>query len=164
MKWCCITSPAVLVLLWDYLMYVNCFFLGRSVGDLTVGIVAEGWYEYGFSILITLGYLFFPLSAGLLADVWIGRYKAIHIGAILCFLSWIIVAMSSITESYCKSLRILWIAYGIAFLLQSAGVSSFVGNIIQYNIDQIVGASAYQLTTVIYWHAAREAVVIIIFT
>ena len=40
----------------------------------------------------------------------------------------------------------------MAYLIELVGYTSFKANIIQYNIDQLVGASADELSTVIYWH------------
>uniref|UniRef100_A0A1X7SHK5 Uncharacterized protein n=1 Tax=Amphimedon queenslandica TaxID=400682 RepID=A0A1X7SHK5_AMPQE len=44
---------------------------------------------------------------------------------------------------------ILYSVYGFAYFLQFSGFSSFTANIIQYNIDQLVGASANELTSFI---------------
>ena len=43
------------------------------------------------------------------------------------------------------------------------GYSSFTANIIQYNIDQLVGASADELTSVIYSHILSEPLVLFLF-
>ena len=48
-------SPAVL----GYLMYINCFLVGLLEILLLVLCLKVNWYEYGFVILICLGYLFF---------------------------------------------------------------------------------------------------------
>uniref|UniRef100_A0A1X7U062 Uncharacterized protein n=1 Tax=Amphimedon queenslandica TaxID=400682 RepID=A0A1X7U062_AMPQE len=110
----CITPSAVLVLVWNYLMYAQYILLSRFTGEFITEVAPATWYKYGLGIIYFLGYFFFPLF-GLLADVWIGRYKAILIGIVF-----------------------------------------FAANIIQYNIDQLVGASADELNCVIYWHILSE--------
>ena len=141
-----ITSfSAVLVLFWDHLLYFQ------------FGI---DWYslKYNNHIIFALSsvYLFFPFF-GLLADVWIGRYKAILIGTVLCFMSWIMSGIGLILQTCDGPYEVLqWLAYGIAYLTQCAGLALFTANIIQYIIDQLVGASADELNTVIYWHCAAS--------
>ena len=90
-----VTPSAVLVLLWNYLMYLYYFLLSRFTGGFVNEVVPATWYRYGLVIMVCLGYVFFPLF-GLLADVWIGRYKAILIGIVLCFISWIIMGIGYI--------------------------------------------------------------------
>uniref|UniRef100_A0A1X7V6G7 Major facilitator superfamily (MFS) profile domain-containing protein n=1 Tax=Amphimedon queenslandica TaxID=400682 RepID=A0A1X7V6G7_AMPQE len=73
------------------------------------------------------------------------------IGVILCFISWIILGITIILNNYNRLLKALWI---VLALLQYTGFVSFLANIIQYNIDQLIGASANELSTVIYWNIA----------
>ena len=141
-----ITSfSAALVLLWDYLSN-----FGFDLNKYFLTTVSHCKY------FIYIGYLLyfsFPIF-GLLADVWIGRHKAIVIGMILSFLSWIITGIGYIIQCYNDSKVILWLVYSIAYFIQFVGYAFFTANIIQYTIDQLVGASADELSTVIYWHCA----------
>ena len=76
-----------LVFLWDYLMYSQAITLYLVSGNYMYSEVAAApWNKYGVTIMVCIA-LFFPFF-GLLADVWIGRYKAILVGMVLCFLSW----------------------------------------------------------------------------
>ena len=102
-------------------------------------------------MLVTLGSFIFPFL-GLLADVYIGRYRAILIGVILSFVSWIIIGLTFILHSYYGFLGTLWIVPGL--ILHFIGFISFTANIIQYNIDQLIGASAKELSTMIYLNIA----------
>ena len=142
-----ITSfSAVLVLLWDHLFNFE-FKLNKYY--LTAISHCENCYLY-IDPLLCFSLPFF----GLLADVWIGRHKAIVIGMVLSFLSWIIAGIGYIIQCYNDSKVILWLVYSIAYFTQIVGYAFFTANIIQYTIDQIVGASADELSTVIYWHCA----------
>ena len=157
-----ITPSAVLVLLWNYLMYFYYFLLSRFTGRFIIEVAPATWYKYGLVIILCFGYFIFPLF-GLLADVWIGRYKAILIGIVLCFISWIIIGIGFIVESYFVSEVVLWIVFSFAYFINYCGFSSFNANIIQYNIDQLVGASADELSYVTYWHILSEPLVALIF-
>ena len=50
-----------------------------------------------FDVCYFLVYPSFPV-VGLLADVWIGRYKAITAGIIMCFLAWILAGIGYIVK------------------------------------------------------------------
>ena len=150
-----IAPSAVLVLVWNCLMNSCYILLSRISGVFTTEVAPANWYKYGLVIIYCLGYFFFPLF-GLLADVWIGRYKAILIGIVLCFISWVIIGIGYILESYFASEAVLWSTNGFAYFFMFSGFSSFTANIIQYNIDQLVGASANELNSVIYWHILSE--------
>ena len=147
-----ITPSAVLVLVWNYLMNSYYVIGSRFTGKFTTKVAPATWHKYGIVIIYCSGYFFFPLF-GLLADVWIGRYKAILIGIVLCFLAWIVMGIGFIVDIYfTRSEAVLWIFFSFTYILYFFGFSSFTANIIQYNIDQLVGASADELNSVIYWH------------
>ena len=154
-----ITPSAVLVLVWNYLMYNHYILLSRFTNGFVDEVAPATWYKYGFVIIFFFGYFFFPLF-GLLADVWIGRYKAILIGIVLCFISWIIIGIGFIVDNYFTSKAVLWSSFSFGYIVHFCGYSSFTANIIQYNIDQLVGASADELSSVIYWHILSEPLVL----
>ena len=138
-----------MVLSWNYLVCTHCFTISQFIGASSSEIVPTAWYKFVFVILTCLCWLSF-LIFGLLADVWIGRYKAVLIGIVLCFISWILIGIGFIVDSYYGSKTILWSIYSFAYIFQFSGFSSFTANIIQYNIDQLVGASADELNSGIY--------------
>ena len=159
MKWqpfLCISPPAVLVLLWNYLLYTHNFLIKHFIAGYLIETFPSTWYKYGLLIVSCTGSFYFPLF-GLLADVWIGRYKAILIGIVLCFISWIIGGIVFIVDIYYFASETLrYCIYSLGFIFQFCGFCSFTANIIQYNIDQLVGASADELNSVIYWHILSE--------
>ena len=156
-----ISPSATLVLIWNCLIYTQYFFFCSFIGEFSIDAAPATWYNYGFVILICFGYLSFPLF-GLLADVWIGRYKAILIGIVLCFISWIIIGIGFMAYEYYSYTTILKIVYSIVYILEFPGYACFSANIIQYNIDQLVGASADELNSVIYWHTGIEKITLIL--
>ena len=140
---------AALVLLWSYLMYTHYFFGCRFADSFIAEMDPSTWQVYGFVIFSCLGYFSFPVL-GLLADIWIGRYKAILCGIVLCFMSMAIIGIGYIVTYYFVSKKVLWSFFVAAYLFQFGGFTSFTANIIQYNIDQLVGPSADELNTLIY--------------
>ena len=157
-----ITPSAVLVLVWNYLMYSYYILLSRFANGIFDEVAPATWYKYGFVIIFFFGYFFFPFL-GLLADVWIGRYKAILIGIVLCFISWIMMGIGFIVDNYFTFKAVLWSFFSFGYIVHFCGYSSFTANIIQYNIDQLVGASADELSSVIYWHILSEPLVLFLF-
>ena len=113
-------------------MYFYYFLLSRFTGWFVNEVVPATWYKYGLVIMVCFGYFFFPFL-GLLADVWIGRYKAILIGIVLCFISWIIIGIGLIAESYFTSKAVLWSrsVFSFAYIINYC---SFTSNTIQYII------------------------------
>ena len=67
-----ITPSAVLVLLWNLLVYFYFFLLSDFTGGFATEVAPASWYKYGLVIMACIGYFFFPIL-GLSADVWIGR-------------------------------------------------------------------------------------------
>ena len=120
-------SPAIIVLGWDYLMYSQDvlfrYFFSASLND-----TQSSWYQYGLDILLCIAFLSF-VFLGLLADIWIGRYKAIIIVAALCFLSWIAVGIGFLILNVDEDKKqLVLIAYGVSYFFGVSGYSSFGAN------------------------------------
>ena len=146
------SKSAILILILDALLYLQGCFI-RYFGTTYFNTSQIGWmYSFiVFDVCYCVFFLSFPL-VGLLTDVWIGRYKAITAGIIMCFLAWIIAGIEYIVKDLYEISSLFFILSGLSYLLQIVGFASFKANIVQYNIDQLVGASADELSTVIYWH------------
>ena len=145
------SSPSlILVLSWQYLLYSHNLLVNLSTNIYISHSHPATWYKYGLVILICIGYISFPLF-GLLADVWIGRYKAVLIGIVLSFLLWIIIGIGFIVDTLAYPQPLFWTIFTVAYVTHFAGYTSFKANILQYSLDQVVGASADQLNTIIYW-------------
>lgn len=152
-KRCCylyISFPALLVLFWDYVMYLH----NVLVRTFVLAYFSGGWL-YGLAGLMLLGFFSFPFI-GLFSDVCLGRYKAILIGMILCFISWILGCIVYMLHVYISSVKLLWFLYIVPVLFGAVGYGCFKVNIVQFNVDQLVGASANELNTIIYWHTCSS--------
>ena len=116
----------------------------------------------GFDILYCLFFVSFPLF-GLMADVWIGRHRSIITGIIFCFSSMIIAGIGYALNSFYPSKAILWLAYSMVYVLEAVGYCSFKANIIQYNIDQLIGASSSEISGLVYCHSAGIPIIFSLF-
>ena len=156
------SKSAILILILDALLYLQGCFI-RYFGSTYFNTSQIGWmYSFiVFDVCYCVFFLSFPL-VGLLTDVWIGRYKAITTGIIMCFLAWIFAGIGCIVTDVFDSHIIFYILYGLAYLLEIVGYASFKANIFQYNIDQLVGASADELSTVIYLHCFSIPLVFVV--
>ena len=97
--------------------------------------------------------LFFMFSLlGLIADVWTGRYKIIVTGIYLCFFAWILSGVGVIIITYWSNTPFFFVIYALGFLCITVGYTAIRANIVQFNVDQVVGASADELSAIIYWH------------
>ena len=106
-----------------------------------------------YKIVINIKYcLILLIFFGLLADIKTGIYKSIIIGTYISFIGWIIGGLAVIVNSFIM-LKPLYLSSLFSYLiLQSIRYCTVHFNIIQFNIDQSVGASANQLSAIVYWH------------
>ena len=105
-----------------------------------------------FDIGYCLIYFSYPLF-GLLADIKVCRYTSIITGVYLSSLSWIIAGLAVIIKTSSHYNVLFYITSGVAYLLQVIGYSCVRSNIVQFNIDQAIGASGDELSTIICWHS-----------
>ena len=137
----CVSSRSiVLIIVWDALMYLHLNLIRYFVTTSFYHNHVKG-YNIAVDLAICLLYMSFPLF-GLLADIKTGRYNIIITGVYLFFLSWIFCDLSFICKMYGNIDVPYWMFLGLAYILQVIGYCSFRSNIVQFNIDQLVGASA----------------------
>ena len=150
------SRSAILVLVWDALMYNFIVYLRYYEATIYSNAQQSQTPSSASNIVFNIGYcmLFFLfLLFGLIADVWTGRYKIIVIGIFLCFFAWILSGVDFIIAAYWPNNLSFSVIYAIAYLCAVVGYTGVRANIIQFNIDQLVGASADELSAIIYWHS-----------
>ena len=86
------------------------------------------------------------LVIGLVADICVGRYKII-VASILCLHSVHWMDYSMIISFYVTHKYV-----AVAYLLSSVGAAGILSIAVPFNIDQMIGATADELSTIIYWH------------
>ena len=157
----CISSLSViLIILWDALMYLHVNLLRHFASTSYYDSQVKN-YNYVGDVGYCLIFSSFPIF-GLLTDIKTGRYKMIIIGVYFSFASWVTCGIAVIINVYLNIDALYWSILGLAYLLQVIGYSSFRSNIVQFNIDQLIGASADKLSAVIYCHSITIPIVFVI--
>ena len=121
-------------------MYSQVIFIRYSIANTYASQNGNSYTSVAsivFDVCYCLFFLSFPL-VGLLADVWIGRYKAIKFGIIMCLFAWIFAGIGYIVKDVFDFHSIFFILYGMAYLIELVGYTSFKANIVQYNIVEEV--------------------------
>ena len=140
----------LIVILWDVSMYVHLSFIQSFAANLYDGN-SDG-HHIVFDIGFCLFFFLFPFF-GLLADIKVGRYTSIITGVYLTFLSWLTAGLCYNIKNFLHQNVLFLILSGVGYLLQIIGYSCLRSNIVQFNIDQAIGASGDKLSAIIYWHS-----------
>ena len=97
------SRAAVLVLLWDLGFQVNklfaVYFIAVASGIIISLHGRAGYFLYLFGNLFYIPLLFYPVG-GLIADVWIGRYRMIVISIYVCLVAWLLTVITYILHHY----------------------------------------------------------------
>ena len=160
----CISSRSVkFIIIWDILMFVHLSLLHSFAAMSYIHSQTQHQFRYDFvfDIASCLIYLSYPLF-GLFADVKTGRYNTIITGVYFSFLSWMIGGLAVIVKTFSDSTLFFLILLCVGYILQVIGYASFHSNIVQFSIDQSVGASADELSAIIYWHSTSVPVIFVI--
>ena len=123
---------------------------------------------------LAVAMMFYPLG-GLVADVYLGRYRAVIISLVVllvCLLTVVIdtgiyIAWEHVPES--EVLRISFIVLTTTgMLLVVIGQSGYASNIVQLSLDQLLEEPSQKLGVFVHWlqwaHMIGEAVVHILYT
>ena len=168
MKMCCCKRKAdsvssqsvILIILWDALMYLHINLIRHFAATSYYNSQVKS-YNYVGDVGYCLLFFLFPVF-GLLTDVKIGRYKMIITGVYFSFASWVTCGIVVIINIYLNIDALFWLVLGLGYFLQVIGYGSFRSNIVQFNIDQLIGASADKLSAVIYLHSVTIPIVFVI--
>ena len=104
-----------------------------------------------FLIGTSLPQLFYPL-AGWIADARIGRYRVTQISMWLVFIGHCVLFFPFLFLQLIDKAKYVYYIFPVAYLVINAGLAGFRTNIIQFGMDQMVGASGSQLSAFIHWY------------
>ena len=88
------------------------------------------------------------LDVGLVADICVGRYKIVVASTYCAFVGWITLCVSFYVTH--KFAHFTLVAVGC--LLSTVGAAGVQSIAIPFNIDQMIEATADELSNIIYWH------------
>ena len=136
------SKGTLLVLLWSTMMFVYQFFI----------ISYAAISPHVDNVSYALFYMMLPtcviLVFGLVADICVGRYKIIAASIYCAFIGWITLCVSFyVTHNYAHFALVL-----VGYSLGTVGAGGILSIAIPFNIDQMIGATADELSTIIYWH------------
>ena len=153
---CCLcTRPGILVLVWDALMYNYIVFLRYFAGTVYNNVQQSQTPDTTIAIIFDIAFCmayFMCFFLGLIADMWTGRYKIVVTGIFLSLFAWILAGFIYIIMEYWPNTIMFFVLLALELLCMIVGYMGFRANIVQFNVDQLVGASANALSSYIYWH------------
>lgn len=146
------TKGAILVLVWNYLAFSVFYYLGGFSGDSEL-LRSVPFFRGHASGLVGVATLFCPF-AGWLADVRLGRYKVICISLWTMWIG-ILLSVVGLLIRDVNDTASLVIGYGIfplLYIVIALGIAAFQANIIQFGVDQLLDASAVEITAFVNWY------------
>ena len=140
---------ALLVLLWSLMVQIcQLLLIDYVINSLVDGTTSSSEK----SVLNALFYLVLPtyLVIGLVADICVGRYRIIVAGLYCACVGWLTVAVSFCISQYWSAASFILLIVG--FSLSMVGAAGIQSVAVPFNIDQLIGVTADELSAVIYWH------------
>ena len=139
------SKGALLVLLWSTVMFIYLFLMHNYVFTEPLLGAVSSHINVSTQTLVTLPTY---LVIGLVADICVGRYKIIVASIYCTFIGWITLCVSFyVTHEY-----VHFTLVAVGYLLSTVGAVGILSIAIPFNIDQMIGATADELSTIIYWH------------
>ena len=120
----------------------------------TVTIAATVLELHFVIYLVSLLTLFSPI-AGWIADAWLGRYQVIKVGIWTCLVGNILAVSATLTSYTSVSMfshEVFEVLAYIGLSVSLFGDAAITANIIQFSLDQCLGASGDELSAVIHWN------------
>ena len=164
------SKGAVLVLVWNLLVFIAISgaysALIKRLFQLLPIPVSYAWTLTVTEMVRRICQIIpFPI-AGWLADTYFGRYKTIRCSLwIIWLVSLPLVVCSTVEYQFWnegqddnKNLKIVidYIVYPVAFVMMTIGLAGFHTNVFPFGTDQMLGASAQELTVFIHWYYWTE--------
>ena len=150
MKWLK-NKGAVLIALWSFLVIHVYFFLEEGMINEKKSEDPQKTPSSGI-ILICIA-LLFPIG-GWLADTRLGRYKTVRYSMWIMWLCAILATLGEIlgyvSVTYNDQIKV-WV-FRALFVVMAMGLGGFQSNIIQLGTDQLIDASANEISSFIFWY------------
>ena len=101
-----------------------------------------------------IGRLFYPVG-GFLADVFLGRYRVIHISLWLYWIAFALLAVSYVLRSLKDATQLYTYVFPIsAYILVILAAGGFESTLIPFGADQLEAAGSNELSSYFYWYYA----------
>ena len=150
------SSGAILVILLSVLIDSGYLSALNNVASKIFSVVNLTSNSLGYLIAvillgIALPQLFYPI-AGWTADARVGRYNVIEISLWLAFIGHCVLFFPFLFLQLIDRAEYVYYIYPVAYLIINAALAGFRTNIIQFGMDQMVGASGDEQSAFIHWY------------
>ena len=142
---------ALLIALWNMLVTPVYYFLrygltGKQKLEDPLSISVNGIILLGVTVLYPIG--------GWLADAHLGRYKVVHYSMWIMWIGVILITFGEVLANfsvvYTSNVR-LWLFHVVSVIIL-IGFGGFSSNIFQLGVDQLIDASADEISSYILWY------------
>ena len=106
---------------------------------------------FAFDFIVYAGSLLLPVT-GWVAETWIGRYRAIIVGMIMSMVTIPLLQVSFVLLQFNMTPIPAFVLAAIAMVLYGISSGSVYTNMLPFTLDQMIGASADQLSAVVQWY------------
>ena len=96
-------------------------------------------------------FVFLPVT-GWLAESWLGRYRAIVVGLILSLVTILTLQAAFVLLQFDWTPIPVFLLIVVGLVIEALGIGSFFTNMLPFALDQMIGASAEQLSAAVQWH------------
>ena len=119
---------------------------------IAVKIIFTQDLGYAFDFVLYAGFLLLPVT-GWVAESWIGRYQAIIAGMVMSTVTILMLQVSFVLLQFIDmSLTPAFVLAVIAMVLYTICIGSVYTNMLLFTLDQMIGASADELSAVVQWY------------
>ena len=173
-NWCprfSVSKAAVIILLWNTIVGATYGIVLNGALAASFAIVTKGGSFhaalYGFLGLymgISLIQVFLYPVAGLMADIWYGRYKVITVSTVKLWCGYFFLVVLLFLLAFAKHKKFdlsvqngkvyadfQFLTIGVVLILFTVGFTGFQANVVQFGLDQFLDAPSEKLSSFLHW-------------
>ena len=134
------------MLLMSGLLYAVHWFLYSAISFSLPDNLKLAFEYVSFALWVLL-----PVT-GWVAESWLGRYRAIVVGMVLSLVTILTVQVVFIMLQFDRTLIPAFVLIVVGLVIGTLGFGSFYTNMLPFALDQMIGASAEELSAAVQWY------------
>ena len=145
---CCrpFSRGTLLLLVWSALLNATQCFVSDSII-----LALPDDLQFQFLCALYAVYLLLPVT-GWVAESWMGRYRAIIVGFVISVIVWLMLVSVFIMLQFSWTPIPPIVLLCTTLPIAAVGVGVFYTNLLPFTLDQMIGASAEELSAAIHWY------------